>query len=102
MLLIDDDDELSAAPDAEEAELASTLGPAGLASIDDTLCRLASPRWQKLAKVIANAMQEGGCDPGNQVAVRLHTRRVCGLVDARALRAQGNPRKPRWSEVCLP
>lgn len=102
MLLFDDWDELSAAPDEEETTLAMELGAASLDTIDTTLLKHAHHRWRKAARVVLDAVEAGGFPLSDEARVRVHVRRLIVLADAGALEAKGNLRKPRWSEVRLP
>jgi len=101
MLLLDNDDQLPASPTQAEVALADALGPAGLAAIDGAIVKSAHQRWQKVARVVIDAIEAGGFSPEEE-QVQLHIRRVIALVDAETLEAQGNPRRPRFSEVRLP
>lgn len=102
MLLLDDDDELPATPDEAETALATQLGSDGLKAIDAALLAQAGKRWLKVARIVGDALKAGGFDPWEDAHLHLHIRRLIALVDAGALEAQGNLRKPRWSEVRLP
>lgn len=102
MLLLDDDDELPVEATDEEQTLAVRLGSAGLIAIDEALQRHAASPWLKGALVVHRALEEAGGDPWDQPVLHLHVRRLIHLVESGALQAQGNLRKPRWSEVRLP
>jgi hypothetical protein len=101
MLLLDDDDELAASPDLDETELAARLGPQGLQSVDAALVGHARRNWLKVARVVIDALQSGGF-PVEDDATSLHVRRIGELVRLGRLEAQGNLRRPRFSEVRLP
>jgi hypothetical protein len=98
----DDDDELPSEPEEEERALAEQLGPEGLRAIDATLERCTQRRWLKVARVIVEAMEAGNFDISTDGAYDLHARRVIALIEAGVLEAQGNPCRPRFSEVRLP
>ncbi len=99
MLLLDDDDELDASVDEAEAHLVAQRGPSGLQRIDENLRKHAQRHWLKVARVVADAVQAGGFSVSDENVVRLHVRRVSALVEFGAFEAQGDLRKPRWSEV---
>ncbi|MEO8904121.1 MAG: hypothetical protein ABI627_21595 [Polyangiaceae bacterium] len=101
MLLLDDDDELPHSPDEGEATLAAEIGVAGIDAIDASLLEHAQLGWLKVARVVLDALKASGLPPSDDSHIRLHVRRVIGLVNAGSLVAQGNLRKPRWSEVRL-
>lgn len=101
MLLLDDDDELPASADPSESDLATRLGPDGVRAIDLELASHASSRWLKVARVVLDALRSSGFDVTDE-AIALHVRRVATLVASGVLEAQGNLRRPRWSEVRLP
>jgi len=84
-----------------ERALAESLGPAGLQSIDDAITKATQPPWLKVARVVSDAMKAGGY-VGDEPDFELHVRRVIVLVESGALEAQGNLRRPRFSEVRLP
>jgi hypothetical protein len=102
MLWLDDDDVLPASPDEQENTLALQLGVDGLESVDEAIMRHARDRWLKVARVVLDALKVGGFSAADETHVRLHVRRVIGLVDVGRLEAQGNLRRPRFSEVRLP
>jgi hypothetical protein len=102
MLLVDDGDELSASPDEEETAVAIELGAGGLDTIDATLLKHVHHRWQKAARVVFEALQDGGFPLSDDARIRIHIRRLIVLADSGALEATGNLRRPRWSEVRLP
>jgi|SRR5262245_49753808 len=102
MLLLDDDDELPASADETEARLASQAGADGLRAIDAALTSHAQHRWLKVARVVSDAMKAGGFSFTDEDQVRLHVRRLVGLVESGALQVAGNPMRPRFSEVQLP
>src|SRR5262245_398495 len=65
-------------------------------------CRLALievGRWSKVARVVAQAMREGGFSVTDENVIRLHVRQISFLVETGALEAEGNLRQPRWCEV---
>jgi hypothetical protein len=102
MLLLDDDDELPDEPEKEERALAQQLGPEGLRAIDAALARCTKSRWLKVARVIADALRDRKFDITSDAANDLHARRVIVLIEAGVLLVQGDPRRPRFSEVRLP
>ena len=81
--------------------LAESLEPADLQSIDDAITRATLSRWSKVARVVSDAMKEGGYAT-EEAAFELHIRHVILLVEAGTLEARGNLRWPRFSEVRLP
>jgi hypothetical protein len=93
--------ELPAQPDEAEAALASQLGEQGLAAIDETLKKHTPRRFRKVAAVVLDALKASRVPISNDY-LNLYIRRVIALEDAGALEAQGNLRRPRWSEVRLP
>jgi hypothetical protein len=97
-----DDDALPLQPEEDESRLAAKLGDDGLQEIDAALQQHTRARWLKVARVIADALEAGGFDPSAEGAADLHLRRLIGLVDSGLIEAQGNLRRPRWSEVRLP
>jgi hypothetical protein len=101
MLLLDDDDELPQDPKPGEVTLASDLGPDGLKSIDAALATNARSVWLKVARVVHDALMAGGFSISEAV-VDLHVRRVAKLVQKGVLEAQGNLRRPRFSEIRVP
>jgi hypothetical protein len=100
MLLLDDDDELLTLPEPSEAKLSAQLGEQGLRAIDAALMSHARPTWLKVARVVHDALSSGGFRIANDV-VDLHVRRIGELVRLGLLEAQGNLRRPRFSEVRL-
>ena len=102
MLLLDDQAELSAQPDEVETALGAQLGEQGLSAIDDTLKEHTQRRWLKVARVVLDALKASGAPVSNETCIALYVRRVIALVDAGVFEAQGNLRRPRWSEVRLP
>lgn len=101
MLLLDDEDELPQIPSEEEANLAASLGESGLKAIDIVLVEKSRDKWLKVARVIADALEAGGFT-FTEESVDLHARRIIELVNDGSLEAQGNLRKPRFSEVRTP
>jgi len=101
MLLLDDDDELPHQPSVLEASLVSSLAAEKLADIDDALIQASAVAWRKVARVVHDAMTSGRYDPWDEAALHLHVRRIDHLVSDGILEAQGNLRRPRWSEVRL-
>lgn len=101
MLLLDDEDELPVSPEDEEQALASELGAEGLNKIDRAIVGSSKSNWLKVARVIHDAMKIGGF-PLSDATVDLHARRVMEVVASGALEAQGNLKKPRFSEVRVP
>lgn len=98
MLLLDDEDELPLEAGPEEVQLAADLGPVGLQAIDTNLLACADVQWLKGARIVSEAMKNGGFAYDDD-CTDLHVRRLIGLVDRGVLEGQGNLRKPRWSEV---
>ena len=96
-----DDWELPALVGESERVLGESLGPTGLGSIDDAIAKATQPRWLKVARVVSDAMKAGGY-LGEEPEFELHVRRVIVLVEAGLLEAQGNLRRPRFSEVRHP
>ncbi|SRR5258708_4933368 len=101
MLLLDDDGELPTSPEASEVTLSAQLGEQGLRVVDAALVSHAGPSWLKVARVVYDALNSGGFQTTDDV-VNLHVRRVAELVKLGQLEAQGNLRRPRFSEVRLP
>jgi hypothetical protein len=101
LLLIDDNDQLPAEPSDGETILAEAVGAAGLEAVDHALRSATQPRWLKVARVVIDAIKAGG-HGADEARVHLYARRVIALVDAGALEAQGNLRRPRFSEIRLP
>jgi hypothetical protein len=93
------DDQLPDAPGDQEVKLAEQLGEEELRAIDARIEGLTQARWLKVARIVADALQAGGYSTREESHVHLHVRRVIGLVNSGALEAQGNVRRPRWSEV---
>jgi hypothetical protein len=102
VLLFENDDELPEVADEDEARLATRLGADELAAIDFALVRSARDQWLKAARVVADAMTAGNFPRTDEAYVRLHLRRLIGLVASGLLEAQGGLRRPRFSEVRLP
>jgi hypothetical protein len=100
MLLLDDDDELPASPQPSESELAAQLGPVGMHAIDTALTSHARSCWLKVARVVFDALRSGGFEAEDDI-VAVHVRQVANLVASGVLEAQGNLRRPRWSEIRL-
>jgi hypothetical protein len=96
-----DDWELPLVASESERTLADSIGPAGLRSIDYLITKATQPHWLKVARVVADAMKAGGYS-GDEPDFDLHVRRVIVLAGTGALEAQGNLRRPRFSEVKLP
>jgi hypothetical protein len=96
-----DDWKLPALASDGERLLAESLGPAGLESIDHAIAKATPQLFSKVARVVSDAMKAGGYSD-EESAFELHVRRVIVLVEAGALEAQGNLRRPRFSEVRLP
>jgi hypothetical protein len=101
MLLLDDDDELPKVPHPSEAELSLQLGELGLRTIDTALMSHARRSWLKVARVAFDALNSGGFEIAEDI-VNVHVRRIGELVRLGELEAQGNLRRPRFSEVRLP
>lgn len=102
VLLLDDDDELPSAPTTEEVALVSRLGTGGVTAIDGALEGATSERWLKVARIVHDAMDAGGFDVWEDSHLHLHVRRLIDLVASGTLEAQGNLRRPRFSEVRKP
>lgn len=101
MLLLDDNDELPSLPENAEATLAAQLGAEGLHAIDEALSQHARRGWLKVACVVVDALKAGGFPISDDAYIALHVRRLITLVHSGVLEAQGNPRRPRRSEVRL-
>jgi hypothetical protein len=67
-----DDGELPVQPEQDESKLAAQLGDDGLRAVDAALQQQTRPRWLKVARVIADALEAGGFDPSVAGAVDLH------------------------------
>lgn len=102
MLLLDDEAELPASPSAEELNLAKQIGEAGLKTLDQKLIKNATGTWRKAAMILVEAIGEGGFQMTSEAAVHLHARRLSLIVQNGSLEAQGNLKKPRFSEVRTP
>lgn len=98
MLLIDDDDELPEISSDEEEAFFKSIGEVGLEQIDDRILNALSDHWEKVAKVIFDAMQDGGFDFSEEI-VDFHARRVVSLNGSGKLKSLGDLRKPRFSEI---
>lgn len=101
MLLLDDNDELPSQPTDEELAFGEALGSVGQSAIDAALLKHAQKRWLKVARVVSQAMADSGHDVWQDAKLQFCVRRVIRLVDSGVLEAQGDLRKPRWSEVRL-
>lgn len=99
---LDDDDDLPATPTEAETALATQLGSDALKAMDAALLAQAGKRWLKVARIVGDALKAGEFDPWEEAHLHSHLRRLMALVEAGALEAQGNLRRPRWSEVRLP
>ena len=99
MLLLDDDDELPSTPAQGEASLTAKLSAEALERIDAALIHAARPSWLKVARIVYEAVEAGRFDPSDDGCLHLHVRRIIQLTHVGALEAQGNLRRPRWSEV---
>ncbi|MBK9266599.1 MAG: tetratricopeptide repeat protein [Polyangiaceae bacterium] len=88
-------------PDDKETALAKRLGAAGLAQIDANLLDQADNMFHKAARIIADAIKEGGF-PLDDTHCCVHLRRLIALADSGTLEWAGNLRRPRFSEVRLP
>ncbi|MDR1849448.1 MAG: DUF3658 domain-containing protein [Zoogloeaceae bacterium] len=103
LLLLYDEYELPDLPGEEEQALALELGAEGLNRIDEAIMSSAKAYWQKVARVIHDAIKAGNFSCWDAEAVgHLHTRRVMELVASGALEAQGYLGRPRFSEVRIP
>ena len=69
--------------------------------LDATILSHARERWQKVARVAAETMQDRGLDPSDK-QLDIVVARVCALVGGGRLVAQGDLSRPRFSEVRLP
>jgi hypothetical protein len=86
---------------AKELSRVSQLRPVDLEAIDNALLASASGNWRKVAFIVGTAMHSlAGRFAG--VPDVFYSQRVCMLVARRALQAQGNLRRMRFSEVRLP
>lgn len=101
LLLLHDDDELPEVPDEHESQFAATFTVDRLRGIDATLTRCARDRWLKVARVVIDALSLAGLPKTDDRYAALHVRRVIVLVESGVLEAQGDPRRPRFSEVRL-
>jgi hypothetical protein len=72
-----------------------------VASLDEALVRAAQRGWSKVARIAVDAIKARGFSTDEE-QVHLHIRRIIALVEAGTLEAQGNLRRPRFSEVLLP
>ena len=98
-LLLDNDAVLPNAPDAAEAALSSSLYEEELHAIDQRLLAETRKSWLKCARIVANALEAGNYDIWQPGVAELHTRRLVQLIDAGKLELQGDPLRPRFSEV---
>jgi hypothetical protein len=101
MLLLDDDDELPVVPTQGEVEHRLRLGKAGVERIDRELLGHVRSSWLKVARVVNSAIDAQALDPWDDGCLHLHVRRLMELVESGTLEAQGNLRRPRFSEVRL-
>ena len=101
MLLLDDDDELPPVPEQSEVSFRVSLGTAGVDRVDHALLSSVRSSWLKVARVVSSAIEAQAFDPWNDGCLHLHVRRLMELVEAGTLEAQGNLRRPRFSEVRL-
>jgi hypothetical protein len=83
----------------EERAAASRLSDQQRRAIDAALLAEVTPRWRKVALVVARAMSQ----PSHVVGVpdTFYGRRVCALVEAGRIEARGNVEYMRFSEVRL-
>lgn len=100
--MIFEDGELPTEPDDAERCRARELGLDGMANLDRTIQSSAVTSWRKVARVVVDALHAGGFSRGDHALICLHVRRVIALVENGSLEAQGDLRRPRWSEVRLP
>ena len=98
-LLLDNDAVLSRVPDPAEAALTSSVDQAELHAIDQRLLAETRKSWLKCARIVANGLEAGDYDVWQPGVVELHTRRLIQLIDAGKLELQGDPLRPRFSEV---
>jgi hypothetical protein len=69
--------------------------------LDATILSHACERWLKAAMITARTMQDRGLDPADE-QLGIVVARVRALVAQGRLVAQGEPSRPRFSEVRLP
>ncbi|MEZ4233334.1 MAG: DUF3658 domain-containing protein [Polyangiaceae bacterium] len=98
-LLLDNDAVLPSVPDASEAALTASLDEEELHAIDQRLLAETRKSWLKYPRIVANALGAGNYDIWQPGVAELHTRRLIQLIDAGKLKLQGNPLRPRLSEV---
>jgi hypothetical protein len=99
---LDDDDELPDQPEEGESQLVAELGDDGLRAIDEALRQCTRGSWLKVARVVGDAMAAGGFATSEDGPIDLHVRRMVALVGSGVIEAQGDVRRPRWSEVRQP
>jgi len=101
MLLFDNWAVLPDSPDEQEVKVATKLGADGLAAADAALLECTRNRSLKAARVIMEAI--GACGfPSTENYLRVFARRLIVLVEAGAVIADGNLRRPGYSQVRLP
>lgn len=94
-----DDDQDQELTEQEEILIAGL--PAELVTrIDDHLLAKATPRFQKVARIIVEVMQSFSDGPSGIPDV-YYAQRIAKLVSAGLLESQGNLRRMRLSEVRL-
>ncbi|PWU13518.1 MAG: hypothetical protein C5B50_19150 [Verrucomicrobia bacterium] len=73
------------------------------AAVDEAILRVALPRWQKVATIIAKTSDARSFTlPEGEKGYEQIASRVEGLIQAGRLEVQGNPKLWRNSEVRLP
>lgn len=88
-------------PEEDETALMEILGPEALAKADETLMKGIRPRWYKVSRVVASAIEADDHDL-TSAFVCVYLRRLIGLAEAGAIEFAGNIRRPTVSEVRLP
>jgi aryl-alcohol dehydrogenase-like predicted oxidoreductase len=88
--------------DDEEAGLVAALSPMQIDAVDEALRHDATPRWTKVARILANFLRERPGIP-DDLPREFIWERLRRLVEQGELEAQGNLRFARASEVrCCP
>lgn len=96
-----DEWQLPEIPDEAEAAVARELGAEGLAKADATLLKWVPQGSRKVARVLYEAIEADDFEVTDALFC-VYLRRLIALVDAGAIEAAGNVRRPRFSEVRLP
>jgi hypothetical protein len=93
-------DEMEPDPEltADQKRIVAGLSQGQLAEIDRAIVAVTKNQWQKVAKVIAVAMQSTPRAP-TDVPDIFYSLRIRRLVDDGKLEAQGDLRRMRFSEV---